>query len=231
MKLFKIVLFVVILSIHLGYSQTNCKPYVPTEKGALWEITNYTAKGKATGKIAYELIDKIVSGNDVTFKVKTVTYDKNGEEIYTNTFEAKCVDGKFEFDMAFKMDGGALQAYENMEVEVDASEFEIPDLDSTPGTTLEDGSLEMKVNTGAVGLFKMTILVTDRKVEAKEDITTPAGTFKCIVLSQQVSTKMIMRVRGASKEWYAENIGMVRSESYNKKGKLMGYSELTKLEN
>jgi DUF3108-like len=230
MKLFKIIL-IFFLTIHLGYSQNDCKPYVPTTKGATWEITNYTAKGKATGKIAYELIDKVENGNNITFKIKTVTFDKKGEEVYSNIFEAKCIDGKFDFDMAFKMDGGALQAYENMDVEVDASKFEIPNMDSTPGTTLDDGSLEIKVGSGGMSMFKMTVLVTDRKVEAKEDITTPAGTFNCIVLSQKVSTKMMIKVKGASKEWYAENIGLVRSESYNKKGKLMGYSVLTKLEN
>jgi DUF3108-like len=230
MKLFKIAL-IFILTIQVGYSQTNCKPYVPTAKGATWEITNYSAKGKATGKIAYQLIDKVENGNNVTFKIKTVTYDKKGEEIYTNIFEAKCIDGKFDFDMAFKMDGGALQAYENMDVQVDASKFEIPSFDASAGTKLDDGSLEIKVGSGGMSMFKMTILVTDRIVEAIEEISTPAGSFNCIVLSQKVSTKMMIKVQSASKEWYAEDVGLVRSESYNKKGKLMGYSELTKLEN
>jgi DUF3108-like len=229
MRLFKIAL-IFILTIHLGYSQNDCKPYVPTTKGAMWEITNYTAKDKTTGKIAYELIDKVENGNDVTFKIKTVTYDKKGEKVYSNIFEAKCIDGKFDFDMAFKMDGGALQAYENMDVEVDASKFEIPSFDASAGTKLDDGSLEIKVGSGGMSMFKMTVLVTDRIVEAIEEISTPAGSFNCIVLSQKVSTKMMIKVQGASKEWYAENIGLVRSESYNKKGKLMGYSLLTKLE-
>jgi DUF3108-like len=229
MRLFKIAL-IFILTIHLGYSQTNCKPYVPTIKGATWEITNYTAKDKTTGKIAYELIDKVENGNDITFKIKTTTFDKKGAEVYSNIFEAKCINGKFDFDMAFKMDGNALQAYENMDVQIDASKFEIPSFDTSAGTKLDDGSLEIKVGSGGMSMFKMTILITDRNVEAKDDITTPAGTFNCIVLSQKVSTKMMIRVQGASKEWYAENIGLVRSESYNKKGKLMGYSLLTKLE-
>ena len=228
MKLFKIIL-VTLLATNLGNAQTECNPYLPVDKGTTWEITNYTAKGKVTGKVVYELTDKVENGDDITFTVKTVTYDKKGKEIFTNTFEAKCVDGKFDFDMAFKMDGGALKAYEDMDVQVDASKFDIPDLDSTPGTQLEDGSLTVNIDTGSIGLFKMTILVTDRIVEARKSLTTPAGTFDCIVLSQKVNTKMMIKIQGASKEWYAENIGMVRTESYNKKGKLMGYSELTKL--
>jgi len=213
-----------------AYAQTDCKPYVPTEKGTTWEITNYNAKGKTQGVVKYELLEKIVSGNDVTFKIKAVAFDKKGKEAYSNEFEAVCVDGKFDFGMAFKMDGNQLKNYEDMDVQVDASKFEIPSLDAEAGTELEDGSLDIKIDTGAIGL-SMTILVTDRKVEKRENLETPAGTFDCIVLTQTISTKMMLKVTATSKEWYAENIGMVRSESYNKRGKLLGYSELTKLNN
>ena len=77
----------------------------------------------------------------------------------------------------------------------------------------------------------MTIYVTDRAVEARESLTTSAGTFDCIKITQKETTKMIVKIQATSKEWYAENIGMVRSESYNKKGKLTGYSVLTKISN
>ena len=217
-------------SVFTGISQIDCKPYVPTEKGTIWEITNYTAKGKISGRIVYELIDKVENGNEITFTVKNTTYDKKDEEIYVNTFEAKCVDGNFEFDMTYKMDGAALQSYQNMDVEVDASNFKIPEMNESPGTQLEDGTLVVTIGSGGGLGLNMTVFVTDRMVEAQENITTPAGTFDCIVLSQKVSTKMIIKVQGSSKEWYSENIGMVRSESYNKRGKLLGYSELTNLE-
>ena len=39
----------------------------------------------------------------------------------------------------------------------------------------------------------------------------------------------IVKIEGSSTEWYSEGIGMVRSESFNAKGKLTGYSVLTKL--
>jgi len=117
-----------------------------------------------------------------------------------------------------------------MEINVDASEFEIPAGDAAAGTQLKDGSLVVKVGSSGVTMFQMTVLITDRKVETREEKTTPAGTFKCLMLSQHVSTKMVIKIEGASKEWYAEEVGLVRSETYNKKGKLTGYSELTKIE-
>ena len=228
MKVFIIIALTLIVS--ASYAQVDCKPYVPTSKGTKWEITNYSSKGKETGKTSYELVDKVDTDNGATFTIEATSYGKKEDVIYTNRYDAHCKNGEFEFDMAFKIDGAALQSYQSMDVDVNASNFEIPTMDEIVGTTLKDGSLVLKIGASNVTMFKMTVLVTDRKVEAKEDKTTPAGTFKCMVLSQKVSTKMMVKVEGSSKEWYAEGIGLIRSESYNKKGKLTRYSELTKLE-
>ena len=210
-----------------AWCQTDCKPYIPVKEGSTWEISNFNAKGKLQGRIVYELEKKSVSGADIIFTVNTTTFDKKDEEIYSSSFDATCSNGQFDLGMEFKMDGNALQAYQNMEVEVDASSYEIPDLSQAVGTTLPDGSLTVAVQ-GPIPI-NMKVNITDRIIEAKEQITTPAGSFDCIVLSQTVSTKTVLNVMATSKEWYAENIGMVRSESYNKKGKLLGYSELTKM--
>ena len=121
-----------------------------------------------------------------------------------------------------------MQAYQNMEVDVDASDFEMPNLDEAEGTQLKDGSIRIAIGGGAPGLT-MNISITDRKIEKKESYTSPAGTFDCIVLSQKVKTKMVVNIEGSSKEWYSENVGVVRTESYNKSGKMTGYSLLTAL--
>ncbi len=212
------------------FAQPDCKPYVPYEVGAKWELTSYSPKGKEEGKIAYELIDKIERDNGYTYTIKSTSFDKKGKEVFTNEFNAYCKDGKFEFDMAMKMDNAAMQSYQNMEMEMDASEFELPSMDAEVGTTLKDGTLEVKVGSNSISMFTMTVLITDRKVEAKEEIETPAGTFNCLVLTQKSTTKMLVKVEASSKEWYSEGVGLVRSEYYNKKGKLNGYSELTKFE-
>ena len=228
MKYYLLILSIICSSVI--YAQTDCRPYVPVTKGTKWEHTNYSAKGKVTGKTGFELLDVTETEEGVTFTIKATSYDKKGEEIFSNQYNAYCKNGKFQLDMAFKINGEAMQAYQNMEVDLDASEFEIPDLDAAAGTTLEDGSLTMSIGASSFSMLKLTVLVTDRKVEARESYTTPVGTFDCIKLSQKVSTKIGIKVEASSREWYAEEVGLVRSESYDKKGKLTGYSELTMLD-
>lgn len=77
--------------------------------------------------------------------------------------------------------------------------------------------------------MNMTMEMVDRKVEGKESLTTSAGTFDCYVISYTTEMKMGLNTMFKNKEWIAEGVGMVKSENYNKNGKLMGYSELTKI--
>ena len=188
-------------------------------------MTSYNAKGKEGGKIYYELVEKSAQGDDITFTIKSRFEDGKGKETFESTYEAYCHDGVFEIDMQSKMDGVAMGAYKDMKMEVDATNYEVPDMDASPGTKLDDASLEVQV----AGIFNMIINTTDREVLAREEIETPAGTFDCLVLTQTTQSKMIVKVQSTTKEWYAPGVGLVRSESYNKKGKLTGYSELTAL--
>lgn len=228
MKNLYLLLFILTIPV-LTIAQNDCTPFLPMEQGTVWELTNYDKKGKEEGKIVYEMLEKAETSEGLTFKVRSTIYDKKEKELFDSEFEAYCKDGRFEYDMAFKMSPETMQAYQGMDVEVNSSELAIPSFDSKPGTTLPDASLEVTVAGNSPIKIKVTTLITDRTIEAIEEITTPAGTFKCVKLSQTVSVKSIMKRESSMTEWYAEGIGLVKAEYYNKNGKLQSYSELTKL--
>ncbi|MFN0275221.1 MAG: hypothetical protein ACKVPJ_05725, partial [Chitinophagales bacterium] len=54
------------------------------------------------------------------------------------------------------------------------------------------------------------------------------GSFECVKFSETIHMKMLFKVTAKSITWMAEDVGVVKSESYNDKGKLEGYSLLTK---
>lgn len=60
-----------------------------------------------------------------------------------------------------------------------------------------------------------------RKVVGQETITTPAGTFDCLILEQLAETKVLgTKQQAISKTWYAKGVGDVKTEVYSTKGKL-----------
>jgi len=75
----------------------------------------------------------------------------------------------------------------------------------------------------------MVVKIYDRKVEAIEDMTTPAGTFSCYKMTSTIETKTMFTVIVKSTDWMAKKVGSVRSETFDKNGNLTGYSVLTSM--
>ena len=81
-----------------------------------------------------------------------------------------------------------------------------------PGDILPSAQAQVSM----LGL-KYTVNVTDRKVLRNESITTPAGTFDCIVISEhKVERAPAYRREATALSWYADGIGYVRHDTYDK---------------
>lgn len=211
-----------------------CKAYYPMEKGKKFELTYYSGKDKVQGRTGYEIIEKSESGNSLSATVHMTSYDKKDEQILESDFTVKCENGIFEIDIRGILSGAQMQqmsSMEGMDVSVASVNLELPSTMKV-GDQLKDGQLEMKLNAseGGMTLVSFNTYITNRKVEARETVTTPAGSFDCLVISSEVQSKSgFIKMNYTNKEWISENVGVVKSETY-KKGSLEGYSQLTKFE-
>lgn len=213
---------------NFAFSQTKCYAYVPEKIGSKWEITSFNPKGKKDNVTKYELLNKTTSVAKITYEIKAISYDKKGEEIFNSSFEASCENGYYSVDMKSILDASLIEAYKDLDVKIESTAFELPDENTAVGTELKDASMTIEVNVGMI--IKMNVSIEDRKLDAKEKKTTTAGTFDCIKIGQNTVMTGIVKMKASSIEWYSEGVGLVRSENYNNKGKLTGYSELTKLD-
>lgn len=93
------------------------------------------------------------------------------------------------------------------------------------GAVIPDSKINVKVkNVGA------TFSIEDRKVLAKESVTTPAGTFECYKMDEMQYNKVLLSTKTYHiTTWYAKNIGCVKQMVYDKKGRLVRSFELTAL--
>jgi len=118
--------------------------------------------------------------------------------------------------------------YKSFETKVETENVTIP-TNAKPGDVLPDGKVVATIITPGMPIT-ITVNLTNRKVEANETITTPAGTFNCLKITYDFSLKMLLTLRGKAAQWYADGVGLVKTENYNKKGKLTGFSQVTKID-
>lgn len=219
-KLFISIVLVILISFS-AIGQDACSVYYPFKEGAMFEMTNYNKKGKTENIIKYS-ISKI-DGNTAT--IEAIIFDDKNKEITTTSYNIMCEGNSISIDFKSLISPAMLEQYKDMDIDVSGTNIELPnDLDI--GKTLKDANMVMTINMGGMNM-KMTMDIVNRRVDAKENVTTPAGTYNCFALSYDSQMKMGIKTSFTIKEWIAEGVGIVKTETYSKKGKLMGYSELT----
>jgi hypothetical protein len=204
----------------------ECEAYFPMKEGSYLEMKSYDEKNKLTGTVKNTVIKKEVQGNTVTVTVDVKCYDDKDKESFVNQVQMYCKDGVFYMDMKNFLDKQSMESMKDMQLTVESDNMEIPS-HMQPGQTLKDAFITFTMQMGSMKMVAFSVNITNRKVEAVEDITVPAGTFTCYKLSQDVETKTLGKTTSSSVSWYAKDVGVVRSETFDKKGKSMGFSVLT----
>ena len=117
-----------------------------------------------------------------------------------------------------------------MEMQVEGGSMEMPAI-MKAGDILKNGDMKISFASGGMYIMNMTFNISNRKVDAVENITTPAGTFECYKITYDIATKMMVNVKTKGIEWYSKGVGLVKSESYSNDGKLLGSNVLASLKN
>ncbi len=218
-----------------AFAQCN-NAFYSLEEGSEFEMTTYNKKDKLQSRVVNAISEVDENGDAYEATFHSTIYDKNDEMVSDGEFVVICEDGNIRVDMQrLTSSMEQLTAYDEMEVESEVSFLEIPS-SLEVGQSLPDGRTTIKVKMGEsnMAMTTMNINVVNRKVEAKENLTTPAGTFECfkITYDTDINTKMMgfsNKTSFSSAEWVARGVGVVKTESYDKKGRLNSYSLLTDL--
>jgi hypothetical protein len=163
--------------------------------------------------------------------VQEIIDAKKNEVINTTESDWVCEGGTLSFHintMSFMENSGA--GANGMTMDVTGDKFDVPS-SFRVGQTLKDITYNLKMSMGSMTMMNRTFTVKDRKVEAQESVTTPAGTFDCYRISfTTTSSGGIGGGTTRSTMWYAKDVGMVKSEVYSDNGKLVAKQVLSKIE-
>lgn len=205
--------------------------FFPSKEGVVLEYKNYDKRDKETGTTRYTITKVIKLGDDmnITYLIETkdkdkktqfkdeITIYKKNDNLYldmSNIFKQAIMKEKGEIPKQFKISGNDIVTPSNLNI----------------GDALPDSHVNMAVKKGILNI-KIAINITNRKVESFENISVPAGNFEAYKITSTLSAKAsIINRSSTSAEWLVKGVGMIRSENYNKKGKLESYTELVSIQ-
>jgi hypothetical protein len=211
-----------------GALAQDCPMYFPDVINTQLEYKQYDKKGGLTGSSIQKVTDIKKSGDSYEVKISAESFDAKGKSLGTMQMAAHCENGIYYIDMKNLMGQQSMEAYKDMEMKIEGGNLEIPS-SMKAGDLLKNGDMKIAFSSGGMTIMNMSFSVTNRKVEAVESVTTPAGTFDCYKISFDVATKMMVNVKTKGVEWYAKGVGMVKTETYSTDGKLLGSNILTSI--
>jgi len=202
----------------------NCEAYIPTKTGVVQTYVSKDKKDKITGYSSQEIISAENDGGKIVYKIAQSSFDAKKALLSQDTLDFFCENNNFHVDMETYLSKEQLAAYEESEIKITFENIDYP-VDLKPGTSLKDGFIQAEINVGMPLIFRTDIV--NRKAVANEEVTTEAGTFNTLKITQDVQGKYgFVKVNMSTTSWVIKDIGTVRSETYDKSGKLISSSEL-----
>jgi hypothetical protein len=218
-------LIILIISVVMTVGAFAQDIFFPLKEGLKLLYANLDDRGRVSS-YSQQTISKVEgSGNNYSITYLGQVLDKNRKPTseLEIPFTITVVNGVVEWDMKVFAAPGT-EGF----IQVEGDKIRIPS-SLAPGVKLEDVNFTITLNMGVRIRTEMSL--TDQQCIAIENVTVPAGTFRCYKLTQ-TSTVTVMRRTTTTKtiSWYALGIGTVKSETYNDKDKLQSSVELHAVE-
>lgn len=207
--------------------------YFPDKIGSEIETTAYDKKGKITSISRFKILDlnQTERGLEIRAASEIEIPDEKDAVISKSEVVFYCKDGKFYIDMEQYLKDLNMEAYESMDISIESQDMELP-ANPKAGDVLGNGNLTVVVRNNNIKLVTMTIEIVNRVVELIEEVTTPAGTFECFKLNYDIKSRIgFIKRNYKNSVWYAKGVGAVKTETFDKKGKLDATTLLTKFKN
>lgn len=209
-------------------AQTGCSKYYPFKEGTKAEITTYDKKGKKAAVIDYIILNRTQTSEGEVATMKSSVKDEKGKLIAETEYDVTCDGNKISIDYNSMVSPMMLEQFKNVDYDISGTDLEIPN-DLSIGKSLPDANMIMKISMAGINM-NMEMSITNRKVIGKEDVTTPAGTFNCFIITSDMTAKMGTEKTSNIKQWIAEGAGMVKQED-SQNGNITSSSMLTKFSN
>lgn len=194
----------------------DCKSFYFLQNNKTIEMTIYNKKGDENGKQVYAVTDVQHGGGTLTGQLNSEMFDRKGKSFAKAKGTIQCKSGVMMVDMKMSLPAAQQEQFGTTEAKADNIYMEYP-ASMKVGDALKDASMNIEIENKGMKQ-SVVMVVNNRKVEGKESVTTPAGTWECYKISYH--SKITIKTMGIGipvniegTEWFAPGFGIVKTQS------------------
>jgi len=202
----------------------ECTDFYLLNEGKQYEMTSYNKRGKVQGRQTMTVKELKRSNGKVTSMVDVELFDDKNKSVSNSSVEIECDNGVILMNMKLNLPSNVSNTSATATATSGNQYAEYPP-NMQVGDQLRDAEMEMDIETNGMKQ-NLKMFITNRKVEGKETITSPAGTWEAFKITSNTRVEMTtmgikIPVNIESTEYFVPGFGMVKSESKQ------GYTLLT----
>lgn len=221
----------------------GCTTAFGMKPGQNLEYQLLDGKGKPLGTWRYRVqkvgIDSVTSKKGkvtvtASVQLKSGLYDAANRVLAQQDLTYFCRNDTAFSDGLSSINYDALKSFKDRRLSYQAVPIAWPNQPAT-GSQLPDGGVQVQVSSPSVAIAKVQTTLRQRKVLSdRVSVTVPAGTFSCYPVQSQreVSTAaradLVLKNSGRQVDYYDPAVGIVKTEQFDKGGKLVQTRVLSK---
>ena len=233
MKLRNLFLSGLLLITTSAIAQNDCTFFFPNQQNEQLTRNCYTANGKLLNILVYR-VDQVFNYPSGMEVLANYTFtNASGQVLHSGNMVARCNDGDFSMSMSGAMSFPVAMDMLNSDIYMMGDLMNYPNALSDPTDPADDNEFDdatLRLYQKGNKNNRAEITLSDRQFVTTESVDTPAGAFYCTKIKYDINIWTPKgTIEGYGYEWYTPNIGIVRTEQYNKKKELQSYSVLEKI--
>ncbi|MFD2570053.1 hypothetical protein ACFSUS_05365 [Spirosoma soli] len=223
--------FLLVIAVQVAGQAQDCLG-MAFKSGMNYELTMYNTNDKPIGKIDYQIKDVHKEGGSTVIDIVAKFQDEKGNQREPSTIRYTCTGNELVADMS-GLGMGVLGANSKQELKMKTNTIVYPAKLSV-GQKLDDGLMEAEMYMDGAPMAQMNMTLLNRQVESQQAVTTPAGSYDTYKITADINyeTRVMgipVRNKMRTVSYRANNMLFdIKSENYDKKGKLTGYTLLSK---
>ena len=232
MKNIALTLFILLIAVT---SASADEAFFPARSGTVLLTANLNANGRIEGYNRMTVREIRGSGGNLTAVYTIQVLDRNRRPVRNSAerqYTINITNGVSMYRLDDIMDAFFLTR--GFDYTMTAGNMPIPS-NLAPGTRLQNTWLKINVSVPIIGTVTADTSITNLVCAGIETITVRAGTFEAYKITQRSTTITTgwasPQITNTGATWYVRGIGVVKSVSYDDKGKIESSSELYELIN
>lgn len=223
MKLFFTSILLFLLTFQIN-AQQGCNQYFPFEHFRLMTFGSYDAKDRYESSQTWEVRELKEENGEKIAIVHLIIREADGRRMVDTEFTARCANETYFISMeAFHLNDLSASMTDGIDIDIRGDDLSLPN-ELREGMTLPDARMEVAIR----GLIPINVdmHVHNRKVDSRTTVSVPVGQLQTWKISYDTTVRAGLSVRGSTIDYVAEKYGTVRTENFNRRGRLQSYSVL-----